>query len=165
MKKMALVALVGLTLCTQEVWAARTPVHEAAESPQYGRKFGGMVGRGLLNVATCFVDLLVNVVNETRQGPPFVGTLVGVAKGAGCTVLRAGSGVVDVATFWVPGFNGFPVSDSYDNCLAFAPAQPAVAEPMYHERPKAMEPPPVYTPPASPPAEMPKKQEKPHYTK
>jgi len=28
---------------------------------------------------------------------------------------------VDVATFWVPGFNGFPVSDSYDNCLVMAP--------------------------------------------
>lgn len=32
--------------------------------------------------------------------------------------LRALSGGVDLATFWVPGFNGFPVSDSYDNCLA-----------------------------------------------
>ena len=99
-------------------WAARTKVHEAAESPQYGRKFGGMIGRGALNAVTCFVDVIVNVVNETKAGPPFVGTLTGVAKGTGCGVLRLGSGAVDLVTFWVPGFNGFPVSDSYENCFA-----------------------------------------------
>jgi hypothetical protein len=60
----------------------------------------------------------VNVVNETKNGPPLVGTLTGLAKGTGCGVLRLGSGIVDIGTFWVPGFNGFPVSDSYDNCLA-----------------------------------------------
>jgi putative exosortase-associated protein (TIGR04073 family) len=118
MKRRALVVMVVSLLVAQPAWAMRTKAHEAAESSQYGQKFGGMIGRGVINVATCFVDLLVNIVNETRNGPPIVGTLVGVGKGAGCTVLRAGSGVVDVATFWVPGFNGFPVSDSYDNCVA-----------------------------------------------
>ena len=120
MKKQILVLTLVLALGSANAWAARTPIHVAAESPEYGRKFGGMLGRGLLNVVTCFVDLIVNVVNETKNGPPLVGTLVGVGKGAGCTVLRAGSGVVDVATFWVPGFNGFPVSDSYENCLTAA---------------------------------------------
>jgi len=111
--------VVGALLVLQPpVWAARTQVHEAAESQQYGRKFGGMIGRGALNAVTCFVDVIVNVVNETKAGPPFVGTLTGVAKGTGCGVLRLGSGAVDLVTFWVPGFNGFPVSDSYENCLA-----------------------------------------------
>jgi putative exosortase-associated protein (TIGR04073 family) len=113
------------------VWAARTQVHEAAESQQYGRKFGGMIGRGLLNAATCFVDVIVNVVNETKAGPPFVGTLTGVAKGTGCGVLRLGSGAVDLVTFWVPGFNGFPVSDSYENCLATAPMAAETSPPSY----------------------------------
>ena len=98
-------------------WAARTAAHDAAESQDYGQKFGGMIGRGLINVATSFMDLLVNVVNESRNGPPLVGTLVGLGKGAGCTSLRALSGAVDLTTFWVPGFNGFPVSDSYENCM------------------------------------------------
>ena len=49
----------SLMLASQPAWAARTPVHEAAESPEYGRKFGGMIGRGLLNGLTCFVDVLV----------------------------------------------------------------------------------------------------------
>src|SRR3989338_1376440 len=118
MKRAAWIVACVLALGTQPVWAARTQVHEAAESQQYGRKFGGMLGRGALNAVTCFVDVLVNVVNETKAGPPFVGTLTGVAKGAGCGVLRLGSGAVDLVTFWVPGFNGFPVSDSYENCFA-----------------------------------------------
>jgi len=98
--------------------AARTRMHELAESPVYKEKTGGMIGRGLLNVVTSFVDVLVNVVNDTKSGPPFIGTLTGFAKGTGCGLLRIGSGAVDVITFWVPGFNGFPVSDSYENCLS-----------------------------------------------
>ena len=111
------------------VWAGRMQVHDMAESPQYGRKAGGMLGRGLLNAVTCFVDLIVNTVNETKNGPPLVGTLTGLARGAGCTVLRAGSGVIDVGTFWVPNFNGFPVSDSYDNCLNVGPTSMSAASP------------------------------------
>ena len=118
MKRGVWILVFLLGLCSQPVWAARTSVHEAAESPQYGRKFGGMIGRGVLNAVTCFVDPIVNVVNETKAGPPLVGTLTGVAKGLGCGVLRLGSGAVDLVTFWVPGFNGFPVSDSYENCFA-----------------------------------------------
>jgi hypothetical protein len=92
--------------------------------------------------------------------------LTGVAKGAGCGVLRLGSGIVDVATFWVPGFNGLPVSDSYDNCLAVGASSgqkmgwmpppepfPAAPEPVISELPvilpSASQPP----PPAPQPAE------------
>ncbi|MBI4354091.1 MAG: hypothetical protein HY595_02530 [Candidatus Omnitrophica bacterium] len=118
MRNLIIVAIVACVVGAPNAWAMRTSAHEAAESQQYGRKMGGMLGRGAINVVTSFVDLLVNVVNETRTGPPVVGTLVGLGKGAGCTGLRALSGGVDLVTFWVPGFNGFPVSDSYDNCLA-----------------------------------------------
>ena len=129
MRRMAIVTVAALLLGAGPAWAARTRVHEAAESQEYGRKFGGMIGRGLLNVATCPVDVIVNVVNETKAGPPLVGTLTGVGKGLGCGVLRLGSGVVDVVTFWVPGFNGMPVSDSYENCIA-SPAASAQLEEM-----------------------------------
>ncbi len=128
---------IGVVVCTlvalqQPAWAARTAVHEAAESQEYGRKFGGMIGRGLLNAATCFVDVIVNIVNETKAGPPVVGTLTGVAKGAGCGVLRLGSGALDLVTFWVPGFNGFPVSDSYEDCFATT-GSTKLAAPMGYE--------------------------------
>jgi putative exosortase-associated protein (TIGR04073 family) len=90
---------------------------EMAQSDVYKEKVGGMLGRGLINAVTSPVDIVVQTVNKTRTETPFIGTLTGMAGGLGCTALRAGSGIVDVALFWVPGFNGFPVSRSYDNCL------------------------------------------------
>lgn len=124
-----LVMACALVLGHPTVWA-RTRIHDAAESENYGRKFGGMLGRGLLNATTCFIDIIVNTVEETKNGPPFVGTLTGVAKGVGCGVLRLGSGAVDIVTFWVPGFNGIPVSDSYYNCLAGSSGQAEVSNEM-----------------------------------
>ena len=152
--------VVGLgVLGSQPAWAARTQVHAAAESQDYGRKFGGMIGRGALNVVTSPVDLIVNTVNDTKDGPPLIGTLTGLAKGVGCGVLRLGSGAVDLVTFWVPGFNGFPVSDSYDDCLAMAdqsgsheamssgPSQPASTWQVPTAEPGAAQPPaPASTP-------------------
>ena len=171
MKRLLLGMAIMLCL-TQNAWAMRTTVHDAAESQAYGRKFGGMIGRGVINVTTSFVDLLVNIVNETKNGPPVVGTLVGVGKGAGCTILRALSGATDLVTFWVPGFNGFPVSDNYDNCVsgvaasAHAPSAHAASE--TYEEPESM---PMSESPASPSAasapasSTPSHTEQPHYTK
>lgn len=94
-------------------------VWEAAESEQYGTKFGGMLGRGLVNIATCFVDIIVQTVEKTQDGPPLVGTLTGLGSGLGCTALRVSSGALDIVTSWVPGFNGMPVARSYSDCLDF----------------------------------------------
>ena len=90
---------------------------DMAQSDLYKEKAGGMLGRGFINVATSPVDIFVQTVNRSKEGPALIGTLTGMAGGLGCTALRAGSGIVDVALFWVPGFNGFPVAKSYDNCL------------------------------------------------
>ena len=138
MKRLSVLAIVVFALSAQPAWAMRTHAHEMAESQRYGQKAGGMLGRGVINGVTFFVDPLVNIVNETKAGPPVIGTLTGIGKGLGCGALRLGSGVVDIVTFWVPGFNGFPVSDSYENCLA--PINPGAAP--YPSQP-------VYTPPAT----------------
>jgi hypothetical protein len=61
------------------------------------------------------------VAHETKNGPPVVGTMTGLGKGLGCGLVRFGSGAVDIFTFWVPGFNGVPVSDSYLDCMARGP--------------------------------------------
>ncbi len=115
-KAKALLALViiSLFLIPQGIAA---DVWELAKSENYKEKTGGMLGRGFLNVATSPVDLVVQVVDQTKKGPPLLGTLTGLGGGIGCTALRASSGIVDVALFWVPGFNGFPVGKSYSNCL------------------------------------------------
>jgi putative exosortase-associated protein (TIGR04073 family) len=115
-------------------------VWEMAQSDAYKEKTGGMLGRGLVNVATSPVDIFVQTVNKTKTDAPLIGTLTGMAGGLGCTALRASSGIVDVALFWVPGFNGFPVNRSYDNCLEESSevAQPVQA-PMAFQAPVATE--------------------------
>ena len=146
MKKTAMfLAFILAFSCLPTAFAAanQEDVWTLAKSDLYGKKVGGMLGRGLVNAATCFVDIIVQTVNGTKEGPPFVGTLTGLGGGLACTALRATSGVLDVATFWVPGFNGIPVSKNYDNCLETAeeaPAQeeaPAVAapQPVLEEQP------------------------------
>ena len=125
--------LLALVLCAFLVvpMSFAKDVWEMAQSDSYKEKTGGMLGRGLLNAATSPVDIVVQTVNRTKTETPFIGTLNGLAGGLGCTALRAGSGIVDVALFWVPEFNGFPVSRSYDNCLeesseVVAPVQPVM---------------------------------------
>ena len=126
-----------------------------AQSPSYGRKAGGMFVRGLLNLSTCFVDLIVSTVDGTKNGPPFVGTVTGLGKGLGCTAIRALSGALDLTTFWVPGFNGFAPCKSYADCINCAPqAGPSAPAP----------PPPAYTPPPAviqAPAPAPAQEENP----
>lgn len=120
MKKTALLLAFILTFtCLPLAFAVeqQEDIWTLAKSDQYGKKTGAMLARGLLNAATCFVDLIVQTVHGTQDGPPFVGTLTGLGGGIACTALRATSGVLDVATFWVPGFNGIPVSKDYANCL------------------------------------------------
>ena len=155
MKRIVSLVVASFLLISPSAWA-RTAAHDAAESPQYGRKAGGMIGRGILNVATCFVDPIVHLVNKTKAGPPLVGTLAGIGSGLGCGVLRLGSGAVDIVTFWVPGFNGFPVSDSYENCLAGvgSGASAASPQPAYMPAPTTFAPesPSVQTPAQSQPA-------------
>jgi len=160
--KRILVAVAIVLMAAQPAWAARLAIHESAESPEYGRKFGGMIGRGVVNGLTGFVDILVNLVNETRDGPPLVGTLVGVSKGVGCGVLRTLSGAVDLTTFWVPGFNGIPVSDSYENCLA---GMSEAASPESESMDQAGTPAWKSPAPAAQPATPPRQEEKPRYTK
>lgn len=127
MKKIALfLAMIMLIASAPLGFAAQgESVWEMAQSEQYGKKAGGMLGRGLVNAATCFVDLIVQTVNGTQDGPPVVGTLTGLGGGIACTALRATSGVLDVGTFWVPGFNGIPVSKDYANCLELEEEAPA----------------------------------------
>ena len=147
MKKLFII--VPVLFCLLAPVAKADNVWEMAESPSYGRKAGGMLGRGLVNIATCFVDIIVSTVEGTKSGPPFVGTITGLGKGIGCGALRVLSGALDVTTFWVPGFNGFAVCRSYADCTncngtQAAPAyQPPPQQPMYAQPVQAAQPQPV----------------------
>ncbi|HOE69067.1 MAG TPA: hypothetical protein PK997_02855 [Candidatus Omnitrophota bacterium] len=117
MKKISVMLVLLLSFALMIPSVASADIWESAESDSYKEKVGPMFVRGLLNAATSPVDILVQTVDKTKQGPPLIGTLTGMAGGLGCTALRASSGLVDVGLFWVPGFNGFPVNRSYHNCL------------------------------------------------
>lgn len=112
-----LALFLGLCMMLTSSPAFAESVWDMSNSPQYGRKAAGMFGRGLLNVVTSPLDLVVQTVEHTKEGPPLFGTLTGLASGLGCTAIRAGSGLLDVVTFWAPNWNGFQVSRSYSNCL------------------------------------------------
>ena len=65
-----LLCIVGLPFLraeSEDVWSM-------AQSDQYGKKATGQLGRGVLNVATCFVDVITQTVDGTQHGTPFVGT-------------------------------------------------------------------------------------------
>ena len=145
MKKKMVLGLVLFTFMLSPYVLAEDNVWDMANSEKYGTKSGGMLGRGVVNVATCFVDIIVHTVEGTQDGPPFVGSLTGLGSGLACSALRVSSGALDVVTFWVPGFNGMPVSRSYSNCLepeeesiqptttpaaAVAPVAPIVSQPV-----------------------------------
>lgn len=117
MKKVTSAFVMVLCLALVSPRAFAENVWDMAKSDRYGKKAGGMLGRGLVNAATSPMDLIVQTVDNTKEGPPLVGTLTGLGAGLGCTALRASSGILDVATFWVPDWNGFYVSRSYHNCL------------------------------------------------
>src|SRR3989338_1906216 len=114
------VIVLGVLFCFAfSMTAQAKDVWEMANSDQYGEKVGGMLGRGLFNAVTCFVDIPVQTVAGTKKmKPEFMGAVSGFGSGCVCTVLRASSGVLDVATSWIPNFHGLPVSRSYENCLA-----------------------------------------------
>ena len=103
------------------LFAQANDVWQMADSEKYGEKAGGMLGRGLLNAATCFVDMPVGAVNGAKKTKPeFLGGVGGFAAGAVCTIFRAASGVLDVATFWIPGFHGIPICRTYGECFSCA---------------------------------------------
>ena len=104
--------------CPSAQAAARLTLYQRAESPYYGEKLFGMLGRGALNLATGFVDILTRTLNESKSGPPVLSTARGLILGTSSGILRTASGAIDLVTFWIPGFNGAPVSSSYANCLS-----------------------------------------------
>lgn len=117
MRKVIVLAVVFC--CVFSLSAQAKNLWDMAESNKYGEKAGGMFVRGILNAASCFVDMPVGAVKGAKSGSNQVmGAVGGFASGAMCTVLRAASGVLDVATFWIPAYNGMAPCRQYGDCLA-----------------------------------------------
>lgn len=69
------------------------------------------LGRGVANTLTGWVELPKNVYNTSVEDNAFAGMTLGLAKGAGMTLVRTASGIFEIATF------PFPLPEDYKAIL------------------------------------------------
>lgn len=60
------------------------------------------LGRGVANTLTGWVELPKNIYNTSVEDNAFAGLTLGLAKGAGMTLVRTGAGLYEIATFPFP---------------------------------------------------------------
>ena len=60
------------------------------------------LGRGVANTLTGWVELPKNIYNTSVEDNAFAGMTLGLAKGAGMTLVRTGAGIYEIATFPFP---------------------------------------------------------------
>ena len=69
------------------------------------------LGRGVANTLTGWVELPKNVYDTSVQDNAFSGMTLGLAKGAGMTLVRTASGIFELVTF------PFPLPEDYEPIL------------------------------------------------
>ncbi len=91
------VFFIGLVMSTATVCFAQDPFTK--------------LGRGIANTLTGWVELPKNVYNTSVEDNPLAGITLGLAKGAGMTLVRTGAGIYEIATF------PFPLPEAYKPIL------------------------------------------------
>ncbi len=69
------------------------------------------LGRGLANTLTGWVEIPKNIYATSTEENVFSGVTLGLAKGAGMTIVRTGAGIYEIATF------PFPLPENYKAIL------------------------------------------------
>ncbi len=69
------------------------------------------LGRGVANTFTGWVELPKNIYRTSSDENALAGCTLGLAKGAGMSVVRTGAGIFEIATF------PFPVPQDYKPVL------------------------------------------------
>jgi len=83
-----------------------------AEEGSAIERMGKKLGRGIVNIATGWVELPKNIYDTSVEtNNPLMGITYGTLKGVGMTVVRTGAGIYDTATFL------FPVPQDYQAIL------------------------------------------------
>ena len=83
----------------------------AATTCCYAEDAFSKLGRGVANTLTGWVELPKNVYDTSVEENAFTGMTLGLAKGAGMTLVRTGAGIFEVVTF------PFPVPEDYKAVL------------------------------------------------
>ena len=69
------------------------------------------LGRGVANTLTGWVELPKNIYSTSVEDNAFAGMTLGLAKGAGMSIVRTGAGIYEIATF------PFPLPEDYKAIL------------------------------------------------
>ncbi len=69
------------------------------------------LGRGVANTLTGWVEIPKNIYDTSVEDNAFAGMTLGLAKGAGMTLVRTGAGIYEIATF------PFPLPENYKAIL------------------------------------------------
>ena len=69
------------------------------------------LGRGVANTLTGWVELPKTIYNTSKEENALAGMTLGLAKGAGLSIVRTGAGIFEVATF------PFPLPENYKPIL------------------------------------------------
>lgn len=65
------------------------------------------LGRGVANTLTGWIEIPKNIYTLSVEKNAFTGATLGLAKGAGLTVVRTGAGIYEIATFPFPLPQGY----------------------------------------------------------
>ena len=71
------------------------------------------LGRGLTNIITAPVEIPKQIILTGKKYNLVIGLLAGTAKGVGFGALRAGMGVLDTVTFFMPKYDRVIVKPEY----------------------------------------------------
>lgn len=62
-------------------------------------------GRGLVNTATCWLEIPAEFFQVSQEKNPAAGVIIGFPKGLFMTALRCLTGLIDVVTFVIPPYD------------------------------------------------------------
>lgn len=113
-KSMLVLVIAGVISCSAAAAGSsrsNASTQAAAESFQGEENLYNM-GRGIVNIATCWLEIPRCIIYHNSQ-VPVMGTIVGICEGAGFTVVRAFSGVMDFISF------GFMTDSIYNSTHEF----------------------------------------------
>jgi len=102
MKSMKLGWLIALALIVMSAGAARAASTDDAAEQSDAAKMMHKLGRGVVNVFTCWVEVPKNIAKEWDKMDPVSGTVVGFFEGFGWGFARFATGVYDTFTFLLP---------------------------------------------------------------
>ena len=102
----------AVAVCVFAAVMSTAAAADSGESSFPGEKNLINMGRGLVSIVTCWVEVPRCLVYHNSQ-VPVLGLIVGACQGAGFTAIRAFAGVADFLSF------GFMSDSIYTSCHGF----------------------------------------------